>query len=53
MNDDRSKPAAESTDAFPTPVNSQVTDSVESGEDDGGGGVEPDADENAEGLPPA
>jgi hypothetical protein len=31
MNDDRSEP--EATDASPTPVNSQVTDSVEGGED--------------------
>ncbi|MEA2664989.1 MAG: hypothetical protein QOI11_1933 [Candidatus Eremiobacteraeota bacterium] len=33
MNDDRSQ--TESADAFPTPVNSQVTDSVETGGDGG------------------
>jgi len=35
MNDDRSESESESTDAFPTPVNGQITDSVETGADDG------------------
>ncbi len=34
MNDDDRSEPAESADAFPTPVNSQITDSVETGADD-------------------
>jgi hypothetical protein len=48
MNDDRSEP--EATDAFPTAVNGQVTDSAEGGED---GPVGDDVSASEPGVPVA